>query len=56
MGSAPTTGAVFRALAENQGRTKKFQAGSFFAVVRNAEREARSATPGAGVLPPLPAA
>jgi hypothetical protein len=50
LGSAPAPGAVFRALAENAGRTKIFQ--TLMTVPRaTAEREARSDTPGAGVLP-----
>jgi hypothetical protein len=49
-GSAPAPGAVFRALAENpdapkqSGRLEQFHA-------QEAGREARPATPGAGVLP-----
>jgi len=55
LGSAPAPGAVLpsrgsAALAENIGRTEIFQA--FLTVPRaTAERGARSATPGAGVLP-----
>jgi hypothetical protein len=49
-GSAPAPGAVFRALAENNGRAGMFQA--FVPVSRaTAERGARSATPGGGCAP-----
>ena len=49
-GSAPASGAVFRALAENPGARKRpRRSGHLHA--QKAEREARPATPGAGVLP-----
>jgi len=50
MGSAPASGAVFRALAENPRAPKRSKRpGSLRAP--EAGREARPATPGAGVLP-----
>ena len=50
MGSAPAAGAVFRALAENPDAPKRVaRSGSLRAP--KAGREARPATPGAGVLP-----
>ena len=49
-GSAPAPGAVFRARAENP-RAREIFAGSWPFRAQTAERGARSATPGAGVLP-----
>jgi len=50
MGSAPAPGAVFRALAENPDAAKRFKR-SWQDCAQAAAREARPATPGAGVLP-----
>lgn len=51
-GSAPASGAVFRAHAENPGASERIKhLGQPHA--QEAGREARSATPGAGVLPKL---
>ena len=53
MGSAPAPGAVFRALAENGKAHEKSDGIESAARPPDAERGARSATPGAGVLPGL---
>jgi hypothetical protein len=50
-GSAPAPGAVFRALAENNERNKKVPVRPGILVSQTAGREARPATPEAGVLP-----
>ena len=50
-GSAPAPGAVLRALAENREAQEKVHGWDFFNAGQSAERGARSATPGAGVLP-----
>jgi hypothetical protein len=42
---------VFRALAGNREASEKFRTQDLFIVAGSAEREARSATPVAGVLP-----
>ncbi len=49
-GIAPASGAVFRALAENPVAPKRFER-SCQCRAQEAGREARPATPGAGVLP-----
>ncbi len=49
-GSAPASGAVFCALAENPVATKRSERSCLYRA-QDAGREARSATPGAGVLP-----
>jgi hypothetical protein len=51
-GSAPASGAVFRALAENPGAQKQSGRSEQFHA-QEAGREARPATPGAGVLPSI---
>jgi hypothetical protein len=51
MGSVPAPGAVFRALAENNERNKKVPVRPGILVSQTAGREARPATPEAGVLP-----
>jgi hypothetical protein len=51
IGSAPAPGAVFRALAENNERNKKVPVRPGILVSQTAGREARPATPEAGVLP-----
>ena len=50
MGTAPAPGAVFRALAENPG-AQESSGRRFQLHAQTAGREARPATPGAGVLP-----
>jgi hypothetical protein len=50
-GSAPAPGAVFRASRKTVGRSNMFQTSRRDDVVPNAGREARPATPVAGVLP-----
>jgi len=50
-GSAPAPGAVVRASRKTVGRSKKFQTRRLDDVVRSAGREARPATPVAGMLP-----
>ena len=50
-GSASAPGAVFRASRNTVGRSEKFQTIGSDDVVRSAGREARPATPVAGVLP-----
>ncbi len=50
MRSAPASGAVFRALAENPAALKRSER-SWQSRAQDAGREARPATPGAGVLP-----
>ena len=49
-GTAPAPGAVFRAPAENPSGPETFE-GSWPFRAQTADRGARSATPGAGVLP-----
>jgi hypothetical protein len=51
MGTAPASGAVFRALAENTRHAKTCDRSETVGTPKKAGREARPATPGAGVLP-----
>ena len=53
-GGTPAPGAVFRASRKTGGRTNRVAVSDWQHTHPDAEREARSATPGAGVLPDLP--